>query len=346
MLRKLVILFGCFFCLLGCNIQDEENRKAETKYKTENVIVIVVDGPRYSETWGDTTHQYIPFFSNIISKSGIVNTEFYNHGKTSTIAGFTAITTGVYQEMNNKGKELPKYPSIFQYFIKKNNKQSFFSFETVSENKNAWIINSKHKLKILDNCENKEWSGKYLPSLDSWGNRTNKVKESKLEKLRVIKRIKSKNRNDTLTLKSFFNIMSEHHPKLTLLGFHEPDLSGHDNSWKNYLQGIIDTDKYIYKIWQYIQNDSYYKGNTTLFITNDHGRHLDGIKTGFKDHGDGCPGCRHVNFFAFGPDFQTGIIDVKRELIDIPATIAELLQFDGEYIEGKVMYELFNQEDK
>ena len=28
----------------------------------------------------------------------------------------------------------------------------------------------------------------------------------------------------------------------------------------NYLQGIIDTDKYIYKIWQYIQNDPYYKG--------------------------------------------------------------------------------------
>ncbi|MFZ4059412.1 MAG: hypothetical protein ACOYKE_14815, partial [Ferruginibacter sp.] len=57
------------------------------KYKTENVIIIVIDGARYSETWGDTLHQYIPFFSNEISKKGIVNTNFYNNGPTYTLAG-------------------------------------------------------------------------------------------------------------------------------------------------------------------------------------------------------------------------------------------------------------------
>ena len=88
------------------------------EYKTKNVIIVVVDGARYSETWGDSTHQYIPYFSNEIADFGVVNTEFYNNGVTRTVPGFTAITTGFYQEINNTGEELPRYPSIFQYLIK------------------------------------------------------------------------------------------------------------------------------------------------------------------------------------------------------------------------------------
>jgi phosphopentomutase len=54
-------------------------------------------------------------------------------------------------------------------------------------------------------------------------------------------------------------------------------------------------------------------------------------------------GCKHINFFAYGPDFKKSqIINTKRELIDIPATIAELLQFKTVYLKGKVMHELFD----
>ncbi len=41
------------------------------------------------------------------------------------------------------------------------------------------------------------------------------------------------------------------------------------------------------------------------------------------------------------PDFKKGVIDIRREQIDIPATIAEILQLSTEYIEGEIMYELF-----
>ncbi len=295
------------------------------KYKTENVIIIVVDGARFSETWGDSTHQYIPYFSNNISEFGIVNSEFYNNGKTSTVAGFTSITTGVYEKLNNKGWEYPRYPSIFNSFIKE--KSAFFSspFFTSTD---AWLINSKSKLSILGNTKDKNWENQYLPSL-------NCGQKSYLDTTNYI------DRKDSLTLSIFFKVLSQYKPKLTLIGFNEPDYSGHKNSWQDYIQGIIDTDEYIYEIWNYIQNNSNYKGNTTLFITNDHGRHLDGIKNGFKDHGDKCLGCRHINFFAFGPDFTTGVIAVKRDIIDISTTVSELLQFDPQHSQGKVMWELF-----
>ena len=102
------------------------------------------------------------------------------------------------------------------------------------------------------------------------------------------------------------------------------------------------TDDYIYKIWQFIESDPVYKNKTALFITNDHGRHLDGVANGFVSHGDSCDGCQHINLYASGPDFKQGLIlNNKREQIDIPATIAELLNLDIPTINGNVMTELF-----
>jgi len=40
------------------------------RFETENVIVIVADGMRYSESWGDSTHQYIPRMANDLSGLG------------------------------------------------------------------------------------------------------------------------------------------------------------------------------------------------------------------------------------------------------------------------------------
>src|SRR6185437_6327280 len=102
-------------------------------YKTKNVIIIVVDGPRYSETWGDSAHKYIPHMANDMAKEGTVFTNFYNNGPTYTNSGHTTLTTGYRQEIDNKGKELPKYPSLFQYYLKK----------TEKDKKSAWIVTTK-----------------------------------------------------------------------------------------------------------------------------------------------------------------------------------------------------------
>ena len=200
MKKLILILITLAIVLNSCS------KELLKEYKTKNVIIIVVDGVRYSESGGDTTHQHTPFFSNEIASFGMVNTAFYNNGVTTTTSGFTAITSGNYQNINTAGQQHPSYPSIFQYLIKNDSipKQS------------AWIITSKDKLAVLGNCTNVNWKDQYLPSLDCGiaGNG-------------------SGYRHDTITLAKFFNVMSEHHPKLTLLGFREPDFSAHTNSWQN-----------------------------------------------------------------------------------------------------------------
>jgi hypothetical protein len=288
-------------------------------YKTKNVIVVVVDGQRFSEGWGDSTHQNIPKMAKEMASFGVINTQFYNKGDTYTSSGHTSLTTGVYQSIDNSGEELPANPSVFQYWNE----------EYGNPRIKSWVITSKDKLAVLADCNDPEWKGLFTPSVNSGVDGLG---------------LGSGYREDSLTLKTVLQILNDHHPNLVLINFRDPDYSAHSGSWDRYLTGIKKTDEYVYRLWKYLQTDKVYRNTTTLFVTNDHGRHLDEVADGFASHGDGCEGCRHLNFFALGPDFENDdILSVQRELIDVPVTIAELLGFSLEKSKGQVMWELFRR---
>jgi hypothetical protein len=277
--------------------------------KTRNVIVIVVDGARYSETWGDSTHQYIPNLYALRSE-GVVVTNFKNNGFTWTDPGHTAISSGNYENVDNSGTELPTYPSMFQSFLKS-------SGQPIEK---SWVITSKEKLQILANCKMPDWQNKYIPRTDCGPGY----------------------RSDDTTYTHAGNVMRKYHPNLMLINLKDPDVSGHGNYWKGYLKGIQTTDAQIRGIYDQVQSDPIYKDRTTIIITNDHGRHLNGIADGFVSHGCDCDGCRHIEFFAIGPDFKKGVsLNTAYEQIDISQTVAKLLNFKMEYSKGKVMAELF-----
>jgi len=313
--RLLFVQFLFVVSITSC----EQDQPILSPYKTENVIIIVIDGVRYSETWGDSTHQYIPRMANQLLKNGIIYTQFYNDGATYTNPGHTAIITGNYEEIDNTGLELPQYPSIFQQWLFTHNK----------DNSMAWVIASKDKLEVLSDCIEPTWKGTYNPSTNCGINGLG---------------VGSGHRDDSLTFSKVIDILSKYHPQLVLISFRAPDQWAHQNNWNNYTKGIFDNDENIYKLLQFIENDPFYEGKTTLFVTNDHGRHLDSIADGFISHGDSCEGCRHINLFAYGPDFKRNFItSTKRGLIDIPSTVAELLSFEIPNSKGEVMDELFER---
>jgi hypothetical protein len=307
------MIIASFFFLTTCTSDKVGGFNLKTKY----VFVIIVDGPRYSETWGDASHFYIPRMSEYMASQGVVNTQFFNDGQTYTVPGHTAIASGNYQDMNNSGLDLPSHPTIFQLWLK----------ATGNSANLAWLVTSKDKLQVLANSSDPSWKNKYMASTNCGVNGAG---------------LGSGYREDSLTNIALMNVISANHPHLLLVNFREPDFSGHQSNWLNYLKGIKDTDEYVYQIWNLIQTDPFYKDKTSLFVTNDHGRHLDTISGGYTSHGDGCEGCRHINFYAFGPDFKKNkIISTPRELIDISATIAAMMKFDNTSMQGKVMTELF-----
>ena len=299
--------------LISC----EDVKEGEATYLTENVIIVVIDGPRLSETWADPTRENIPHLSGALMAQGAVYPNFRNNGVTNTTPGHVAITTGVYQEIDNRGNELPLHPSIFQYW-----KDAFPEDEN-----SAWLIASKDKLEVLSDCQDAEWQGQYKPDTDCGVNG-----------------LGTGYREDAITFDRTMDILTVHHPRLALINFREPDYSGHRDNWENYIQGIQNTDEYIYHIWNYIQNDPIYRDKTSLFVTNDHGRHLDSVANGFISHGDNCTGCRNISLFALGPDFKKGVVlETPRELIDIPVTIAELMNFHLAEGQGTILQELFEE---
>lgn len=319
-IRKYKLLsISLFFIVTGLLVsftQDVfEKDPVSKKYKTEYVIVLVIDGPRMTETFGDTSFKYIPNLARIIAPQGVLLKNFRNNGVTHTNPGHTAITTGVYQKVKNDGSELPKNPSMFQYYLK----------QMELDSTQAWVIASKGKLNILANTKNKKWKNKYKPS-----------------QYCGVNGVGMGYAGDKATWKEAQIILKKHHPKLTLINLLEVDATAHQNLWDKYLLGIKNTDQTALELWDFIQSDSIYKDKTTLFITNDHGRHLDGHADGFVSHGDNCEGCRSIYLIALGPDFKTNtILPNQYEQLDISKTISELLHFDFPVTKGKVMTDLF-----
>lgn len=307
--RFIFILFLNLF-LLSCK---KDSAISEPVYQPKKVIVFVIDGPRYSETWGDSTHQYIPYFTSLTEK-GCVFTNFTNEGMTNTVNGHIAVCTGVYDTLVNNGTELPRYPSFMQYWIK----------QTDAPQTKAWVITTKDKLEVLANCTENGFQDNYNPSTYCG-----------------IAGLGSGYSEDSITIKRAITILQTHRPNLVVINLKQPDAYGHAGVWSDYIQGVKDSDKYLWQFWNYLQSDTAYKNKTDIFITNDHGRHLDNVNDGFISHGDNCTGCKHINLLAIGPDIkEKQTITQAYSQIDIAATIAHILKIQMPYSKGKVIKEI------
>lgn len=285
-----------------------------TVVDSPNLVLIFIDGPRISETWNSTENN-IEFQKNVLAKEGVFFSNFYNNGITATTPGHTAVLTGLYENINNSGKQIPKNKSFIQKWLK----------ETNQKQEKAWIITSKDKLEVLSNCKDKKWKDKYNPKTNCGVNG-----------------LSTGYRHDSITLLKSLEVLKKEKPNILVINFREPDYSGHDNNWNNYIKGIKDTDNYIKTIWSHLQKSEYYRKNTVLIITNDHGRHLDNNKDGFVSHGDDCKGCRHISLLIAGKGIKkTQRVNNNYELIDLYPAILKILNLEQEKTLGKVINEIF-----
>jgi hypothetical protein len=252
---------------------------------------------------------------SVLAPNGCTHSYFYNLGGTWTTHGHTALTTGTYQSIDNTGGEYPQNPGIFQHYLKKHPDEAHL----------VWLITSKDKLQVLSDCKDLKWKKKYIASTDCGNNG-----------------LGTGYRHDSITFKRVMYALEVHKPKVLFVNFREPDFSGHKGDWNAYIRGIQQTDSMVHEIWKYLESDPTYQGKTTMFVTNDHGRHSDGVSNGFISHGCSCEGCRRIHLWSFGPDFKQGVfLNQQAELIDVNATIGELLQLHSLKSKGRVLSELF-----
>ncbi len=311
------------------SIASSSSKNYRGKYKTDFVFIGVVDGVRWSEGWGESTQQFMPRMRDYMAAEGVINTHFKNGGQTYTVPSHAAMITGVYEGLENDGSDVPSYASILHYYLKENGKH----------NTKAMVLSPKDKLEVLTQTDQEGWDDAFTPyqftGVDGEGLGHGYWRDE-----------------------NFFPLAQElihkYHPEIVLMNLHRPDKTGHGTSYDfgDYEEAIVLDDELYYQLWQYIQSDSIYKDRTTLFITNDHGRHIDD----WKNHGHegcekggicdidfkNCDGCDHIFLYAFGPDFKKGVtVTTPRSLINLAPTVEELLEFDSPHSTGEVMVELF-----
>jgi len=272
----------------------------------QNVIIVVVDGARYTETIGAGA-TYIPHLYNYLKPIGAVYTNFRiaDEGITSTNPGHSSILTGTWQQIANDGSERPTSPTVYEYIRKEDgNPQS-----------DCYAVTGKNKLDILTYSIFSDYGSTYG---GSW--------------------VGDDNRDDALTYSKAISVMQNSHPKILLINFAGVDVAGHSGNWSNYLSAISNADNLVYQLWQTIQDSiyGYSPRNTTLFITNDHGRHT----TNFTSHGDDCEGCEHIMLFAIGRNVTQGLVNNDMHYqVDIASTIGDLLGFSTPQAIGISLYQ-------
>lgn len=137
-------------------------------------------------------------------------------------------------------------------------------------------------------------------------------------------------RLDVFTHHYAVEVLKKNHPKLVYISYGETDDFAHDGEYDSYLKSAKRTDDFIKKLWNFTQQDLFYKGKTTFIITTDHGRGTAPLET-WKHHGNSIKNTDQVWLIAFGEKIDAkGEIVVEEQLYtnQIAASVAKILDIE------------------
>jgi len=121
--------------------------------------------------------------------------------------------------------------------------------------------------------------------------------------------------------------MKKSHPQLIYIAYGETDDFAHDGHYDAYLKSANTTDSFIKELWNFTQNDPFYKNQTVFIISTDHGRGAIDLKT-WTGHGEQVKDAGSVWLIAFGCGIAPGgEMDQEEQLYSnqIAPTIAKIL---------------------
>lgn len=279
-------------------------------YTTERVVLVIIDGLRYSEGLGDVSHTQVPQMASLAEQGALVG-NFQNDGFTYTSRAIPAIWCGAWTEINTfndpscdgASNNTTALPTVFEYYRNQLGRPAEDCVYTLKA-----LCPWKASL-------DPDYGMDYWPLYHSVGS------------------------TDSDVWHETEQVISDLAPHFLLMYLADVDSKGHSGNWDDYINAISIADSLVGELWSTLQADTAYAGKTTMLITNDHGRH----DYNFQGHGDDCVGCRHIQLLAIGPDIQNGLVsDTPRTIPDIAPTIGELLGFATEDATGTAMLELLD----
>ncbi|MFV0150703.1 phosphoglyceromutase [Empedobacter falsenii] len=263
----------------------------------------------------------MPFTWNYIAKKGVIlgNRDEKNHVNLTnkplwSYPGYNEIITGKHDDINiiNNDDILNPNVSIFEYV---NNIPTYNQkVMVVGSWKMFTYIFNQNRSKLLINSG---YQHSFNPKPTG--------KELYLNKLQdLTPKLWQNTRYDIFTHEYALEAMKNQKPHLLFIGYGEPDDFGHDKDYDHYLNAINRNDKMIEEIWNYVQSDSYYKDQTTILVTTDHGR---GDFYEWVDHSKHVKGSSNSFIMLLGPSIKKENFTKKDYYsTQIAQTIADLLE--------------------
>ncbi|MBA4190143.1 MAG: AP protein [Planctomycetaceae bacterium] len=107
-------------------------------------------------------------------------------------------------------------------------------------------------------------------------------------------------RYDAFTFRAAMLYLKAKKPRVMFISFDETDAQGHAGRYDRLLNGAQKNDGFLKELWETVQEMPEYKGKTTLIITTDHGR--GGAPVEWKNHGARVAGAEFFWAAIMGPD--------------------------------------------
>ena len=129
---------------------------------------------------------------------------------------------------------------------------------------------------------------------------------------------------DVFTQYGAMEYLKANKPRVLYIAFLETDAWAHEANYRNYLDAAHHADSWLKELWETIQSDPFYRGNTALLVTTDHGR---GLGNKWTSHG-GNPVASQIWFGLICPGLpQMGEMKGPQQLYQqqLAQTIAGLL---------------------
>ncbi|MCZ6617948.1 MAG: alkaline phosphatase family protein [Gammaproteobacteria bacterium] len=148
-------------------------------------------------------------------------------------------------------------------------------------------------------------------------------------------------RLDFITHGYAMEALESQRPRVIYIAYGETDDFAHDGSYDRYIDAAHRTDRMLQDLWNWLQGDPFYRNQTVLIITTDHGRgntpdgwphHASAramAKLDSQDGREGVPGSDQIWLAAIGPTIRSkGLIKGRWKQSQIAATALASLLLD------------------
>jgi hypothetical protein len=341
----------------------------EAAAKKRKIIVVTFGGgARDQETFAPEGQENIPHLLHELAPQSSFFTQMMNQGILGHYVATASLATGVYETLNNFSAVPPQHPTVFEYFRKDLNRPSSSSwvvapsngFNRIGESDyrsygpglGARVILPKHLLSaaasgatadynhlLRDNYE----TPLYAPPLE--GGEFELKQMEKILKLSVddfTAHSRTLSSPDELSVYIAKRLMQQESPSLLWITMHDIDVA-HTGAYSLYVDAIRRTDRLCAELWQSVQNDPEYAGNTTMFILPDFGRDADEDAggNGFQHHRTGDTASRTTWMMALGTGVRQGVVYERPvQSIDLVPTLGAIMGFSPRLSQGSTIREL------